>query len=320
MLLAGVAAAQDPTCAACGNPITDQTWITVDGKAYHKTCARCAHCGKMVTASDDIIVHDGKMYHRHCYVDNVLPRCCVCNRPMDGTYFVDAWGNGFCSRHKDKVPRCDYCGRIISETTTSGGVTYGDGRHVCNICRRTAIEDKDDVKRSLREVRGMLAAYNIDIDLDRIEVELIDRNKMIRELDQGEETPGVTRTEYVHRDGDRGEMNHDIYMLHGMPRTYFNQVLAHELMHVWINRHHTHDQILGHDGSKAFIEGSCNYAAYLVLRSYGTPEANHYIGRMLSNEDVHYGLGFREVKNFVDRFNINYWLSYLEDHNQLPGR
>ncbi len=69
-------------------------------------------------------------------------RCAACGQPLEGWYTRDMWGNATCSRHEAEFPRCSACTRLICPRLTGGGVTYADGRQVCMLCRRTAIDSK----------------------------------------------------------------------------------------------------------------------------------------------------------------------------------
>jgi hypothetical protein len=106
----------------------------------------------------------------------------------------------------------------------------------------------------------------------------------------------------------------DIYLLYGMPRVEMIGTLAHELTHVW--------QFLSGrlKNDPALSEGSCNFAAYWVLKQMAPgKEADFIIESMLRDDNEIYGEGFRRVKRYVEQNGISRWLVLLtEPDRRLP--
>ena len=119
----GTALAGPKTCASCGKPITNGSWVEVEGKAYHSEHFCCAKCGRPIGDSpywtidsqyydstcyvnhiaprcdycgeaivDEWVTSDSGTYHPSCYYDHVVARCFVCNQPISGAYFFDGFG------------------------------------------------------------------------------------------------------------------------------------------------------------------------------------------------------------------------------------
>ena len=88
-------------------------------------------------------------------------RCAVCGKILAGQVVIDLWGNTFCSQHLNEYPQCKACQRLISERTTGNGVRYPDGRTVCNLCRQTAIDTKEQAKPVVEEVAKFLSKLGL---------------------------------------------------------------------------------------------------------------------------------------------------------------
>jgi hypothetical protein len=123
---------------------------------------------------------------------------------------------------------------------------------------------------------------------------------------------GLTRYEYTRYLGLFENREYTIYILTGLPRLHFISAAAHELMHVWLflnTRQKTEEQL---------VEGSCNYAAILVLRQYDDEMAGYVVKQMDDEPDVIYGEGFRRVKKMADNRGVEYWLQHLRLDSEFP--
>nr|WP_281389034.1 protein DA1 [Spirochaeta isovalerica] len=97
-----------------------------------------------------------------------------------------------------------------------------------------------------------------------------------------------------------------IYILKGMPESSFISACAHELMHIWFYSR-------GLTGlSPRLEEGSCNYAAYLILKTLNSPEAAYRIHELMEDRSPVYGKGFQKVLKMVEGHGVPYWLEYLQ--------
>ena len=96
-----------------------------------------------------------------------------------------------------------------------------------------------------------------------------------------------------------------IYILRDMPTFHFIATAAHELMHVW-------QRLNGSDRNRLItVEGSCNYASYLVLSTYEDKRAKYIIESLKQDDNPIYGDGFRLIKEFVEKNELPAWLNAL---------
>lgn len=273
---------------------------------------RCAYCGAPIAG--DYLEQEGKAYHRDCWEDHVAVRCSICGGIIRGTYFRDSWGNVYHSEHRAETKECDYCGRLISEAVTHGGVHYGDGRNVCSLCRRTAVEGAGEGRKILAEAAARIADIGIDVDISEVQLRLVDADRMGSVSgDSSRSRTGFTQYETITTLGGRSKSETvDVYVLVGMPRFETLSTMAHELTHVWMLR-------AGRlDTKPALAEGSCNYAALTVLSKYPGEEAAHLVSRMKGSKDPVYGEGLRRVAVYVDRSSVSAWLQLARTRNDFP--
>ncbi len=271
---------------------------------------RCDYCGQPIVG--DYIVADSHSYHTSCYENHVALRCAVCGQIINGEHYVDFWGNAVHAYHKGVEPQCEYCGRFISEYTTGGGFRYGDGRIVCKLCEKTAVEDSATVDTIRSQIIALFNTFGIAIDDGYIPISLVDKKVMAR-LDNDHIDPnGYTYIEKTTSLGITVEQNLDIFLLDGMPRLHVVATLAHELMHVWLYDNGPDDM------DPALCEGSCNYAAYLVLQQYPGKESEYIQTTFRDEPDSIYGDGFRRVAEYVEDNGVAEWLSYLKSHRNSP--
>lgn len=271
---------------------------------------RCDYCGERITG--DYIVVDSHLYHTACYENHIALRCAVCGQIIKGKYYVDYWGNAVHAYHKDEVPHCEYCGRYISDYSTGGGFRYADGRIVCKLCEKTAVEDSAAVDTIKKQVGAILKTYGIDIGDQFIPITLVDKTAMAR-LDNSRIDPnGYTYIERTTSFGVTVQQHLEVFLLDGMPRMHVIATLAHELMHVWLYNKAPDDM------DPALCEGSCNYAAYLVMEKYPGKESEYIRDTFRNETDSIYGDGFRGVADYVDKRGTAKWLSYLKSKRNPP--
>ncbi len=272
----------------------------------------CKYCGKKITGR--YIVSEGYNYHVKCYENHIALRCALCGGIINDEYFEDFWGNTVHSKHKGEVPQCEYCRRFISDEISKGGVEYDDGRKVCGICREHAVDDVAYAEAVKTKLTKTLKGQGIDIVGVEVPLYLVNKSTMT-ELSAGSHADPLGFTHYEqtsYAGGIIAERSFKIYMLNGLPRFEFISALAHELMHVWMftNAPTDIDPVLR--------EGSCNYAAFLIIRNYPDKEARFVVDNMTSDPNPVYGEGFRRVKKYVDRHGVSKWLEYLKSNKYPP--
>ncbi len=301
-----------PTCAACGRAI-DGEFIETEGKTYHPEHFLCGYC-KLPIENIRYVVHEKTNYHPHCYEEHIALRCALGDGIIDGEYLRDHWGNVYHLSHEHDADQCDYCRRFISKTLTGGGYKYDDGRIICSLCARSAVDDVDEAGKLMAEVARHLRRVGLAVDLDSIRLRLVDLDRM-RQLAAASSHELKGYTHFI-RYSSSGEGDPDniatVYVLHGMPRVDVIATLAHELTHVWQLTHGRKEN------DDALCEGSSNYAAYLVLKEYSGPETEYLVKKMLENQDPVYGEGFRRVKRFAEERSVEEWIRLLRSRDRLP--
>jgi hypothetical protein len=266
----------------------------------------CAACGKPI--SGDRVTAGGASYHPDHFV------CALCGSAIKSRYVEDHWGNAYHRTHEGAAPKCDYCSRFLSPSLTGGGVTYDDGRVACGICRRSAIVRASQATALMKWTALGLKGLGIDVNTGGIRLHLVDLGWLRTRTGDGSHTlRGYTSYEETTLGGARASTSIDVYLLSGMPREDAVATLAHELMHVWHSLRHLRRQ------DPAFVEGSCNYASYLVLSRDPTPQAGYIIQKLMESDDLVYGGGFRRVKRFAEEKGVDAWLRRLAGGGRPPS-
>jgi hypothetical protein len=313
-VLVSVVPAQDSpgVCASCGEPI-EGPYFQTKGQFYHAEHFRCAHCDREIRGTYS--EYQGKVYHNGCFQDNVALRCALCDAMITGEYLQDYWGNSYCQHHDNVAPMCDSCGRFISDRLTDGGVRYDDGRFVCNVCRPKSVTGIDELLELVHEVAGHMGTFGMDVDYTGIQIHLIGREQM-QKL-SGHHSDGLRgftdyREDYRVLGYSKNRRMH-MYLLYGMPRMEIISTIAHELAHLWqFNRGQF-------KSGRAWAEGSCNYAAYLVLARYPGRESSFFRVSLTRDGDDVYGEGFRRVKTLAEAEGAKNWLRYLSERRDFPS-
>jgi len=345
MLASALMAADQKTCAACGKPISTGQYTQADGQYFHaehficaycrkpigtsryftqnglrydSTCfvneisARCAYCRKPV--GTNWVTYDGQEYHKECYDNFVALRCSFCGEIIDGEYLRDQWGNTYHEYHKNE-PRCQYCGRLFT-AATNGGERFSDGRSECGVCLENAVCKKLDAETIMYDVKATLASLGIGIDRDKLPVKLVDAGQLsTRHGNRRNDLELAGLTQFEKSSWLYGLVNSKkftIYILHSLPRKHYVATIAHELMHVWLGLNAPMTQ------SSAMVEGTCNYAAYLILKQLADEESERMIDQMTGSTDPNYGEGFRRVKAQVELLTLPGWLEYLKKNERPP--
>lgn len=306
-----VRAEQPPVCAKCGKEITDASFKT-NGVYYHATCFRCDRCGKPIEGA--YTGYNGGNYHRECFEESVAKRCAVCGAVIQGEYLLDYWGNACHLSHRDEIPPCEYCGRFISPGTSGGGERYRDGRHVCNVCKKSAVTKRDEANAILGEVARHMERFGMTVNVGELDLHLVDLDEMREKSGKGSHRL-TGYTDFAETRSLLGvplERRIDVYVLRGMPRIEVISMLAHELCHVWQFRAGRLKNDL------AFCEGSCNYASFLVLRNYRSREAEYATGNLIEDRNPVYGEGLRRVRRLAEAEGISVWLERLREKDDFP--
>ena len=169
--------------------------------------------------------------------------------------------------------------------------------------RKPNIKSTKDVSQVYTYVINVFKSYNIDY-MPHIPVLIISKEQMYQESGD-RRTVGLAYTQTFYD----GEQAFEIHIISGLTKLDFAEVLAHEIMHTWINQNRINIT------SDADLEGLCNYASYIVLRSVNTTYAQNLISAMMCNPDPIYGEGFRNVKSMIEEIGFNEYLYILRGKN-----
>jgi hypothetical protein len=299
-------------CAACGEAINGR-YIKIKSKVWHPEHFNCVVCGEPL--QDTYYLKRGKLYCRQHYVELFAEKCILCGRPLDGNYLVDGWGNKYCKLHEN-APRCSSCGRIISRQLTGGGVRYDDGRMMCSICKKDAVDDVARARQVLLSVLKVLRTYGIRIDLSKTELSLMP----IKELHhlkprkmRDENSAGLTLTAINTLNGrETNRCVTRIAVLTGLPEMYLATILAHEVGHAWMftNRFPSLP--------RKVEEGICELFSYMLLKDNTSPEALYRIQSIKKNPDRVYGSGFRSAKGAFDKYGFKYLIDFVRKEGKFP--
>ena len=301
------------TCHSCGDRINGAFFET-KGDYYHPNHFTCAYCSNPIQSQ--YTTYRSENYHNNCFRDHIARRCSLCRGVIDGHYLVDYWGNAYHATHENEVASCDFCDRLITETLYDGGVRFSDGRSLCSICHESAVKKIGQARALMTRVATQLRRIGMDFDVVDLELHLIGIKKMQQIANyRSHDLRGFT--DYHEERNLFGRMKKrqiDIYLLYGMPKVEMIGTVAHELTHVWqfLNGRLRNDP--------ALAEGSCNFAAYWVLKQMAPGEETDFIiESMLRDEDEVYGEGFRRVKKYVEKNGLSEWLALMTERNQhLP--
>ena len=312
-------AEENHICDYCHKPIIGE-YLQVGEKYFHPNHFICNWCKKPIK-SDKFIELDGKYYHEKCFYKHVVPRCVVCGKPIKGAYLKNYWGQIYHPYHQNEIKKCEYCSRIIKHPHKDK-----NGLYICNICERKKIDNINDAKTKIEEIVRILYSKGIKIELNDVEIKLVsleEIKKVALNPNLTSDNKGLAEYKIKKFPDGRTQKTYRIFILKDMPDFTFVEVAAHELMHIWIYEHGEQKQ------EAALVEGSCNYASFLVLnklKDYNSfrflnlknEDIDYDITKLEKNADPIYGGGFRTVKKYVDKFGIFMWLNYLKHHKNLP--
>jgi len=305
-------------CAACGGLITDQ-YVEQEGAAYHPDChkarfgLRCAACDGFIEGR--YVQHEGRPYHPDCHKQQFGKRCAVCGEYIEGQYIQTFWGDVYCARHKTEYPECYVCQRPVCKRLTGGGKQYQDGRVVCMLCRKQAVDDQAQARTIMQQVQARMVSYGLDTRQVPIPLAMVKLTQLTAEGMAGPlaRLQGQTRKQVQTLNGQEvARAIEAVYVLGGLPPIYLENVLAHELGHVWLFMQHIDD--LPED----LEEGLCNLFAYLLHQEQASPETRHCLQLLEENPDPIYGDGFRRARAVYEKRGLPALLRGVAQHRRWP--
>lgn len=241
--------------------------------------------------------------------------CPVCNGPLFGMVHEDLWGNRYCSKHSNEYPRCTCCQRLICEYLTSGGVAYRDNRLVCNICRRSAIDTKEQAKPYIEAVAAWMYQQGFTFQHLDLRIELVYREELVARSEHkgsGEPQGMIFKTTFYGGGRASRRKVDGVAILKGLSRHVMEGITVHELGHAWLYLH-------GVDGlSSPLEEGFCNMLSYIYHGKFDTDEAKFCKRLIELDPDPVYGDGFRAVNSAIQRYDLPQIVDYIRRYRMLP--
>lgn len=287
-------------CDSCKKPL-EKSFVPRGERLYHGEChdklftPKCSECGLPIQGS--YTKDERGRYHTECYrtLHNLV--CSLCQGAIEGSYLYDGWGQKAHPEH-DQHPtgQCHVCARLMSPAATTGSKVLSDGRLLCSFCHSAEIHDFRQIQAAKLDVIAQMQAVGFDYIPDYIQVKLDEDQQLVNQRLRASATGnihGYTRTAQRNIPGYGLILEHGIHVLSGLPKVAFKGVLAHELLHVWINerplKHLSHEQ----------VEGFCNLGSALIcqnaLKNEGDELARVLLQRMDEDPDPAYGHGYRAM-------------------------
>lgn len=237
--------------------------------------------------------------------------CGVCGTPLVGRMHVDPWGNHTCARHEEECRTCSACHRLISPRSTGGGATYRDGRDICNICRNTAIDTKEEAKPYVNAVAAWMYRHGFRFENLALKINLVD----CVSLNSMAHNPlGTTQglIQKVYKSNGYRYVS-CVTVLEGLPNQLMQGVFAHELGHAWLFLERIEPLTI------ELEEGFCEILAYLYHRESGTKDGEVYMQMIEQRNDPIYGGGFRAMRTAIRSHTFPAIIEHLRVHQTLPS-
>ncbi|MBA3470535.1 MAG: protein DA1 [Herpetosiphonaceae bacterium] len=188
--------------------------------------------------------------------------CAVCGQVLRGIYYyLPDRPECYCERCMTTLPRCTSCAAPVG----ADGWTLHDGRVQCATCHRSAIYDVAEANRLFAKTIQALEQYpGLHLQVGAA-FRLVDAPTLYRLAREG----GIEAGENQHTLGlyHRQGRLRVVYVLYGLPKLLFREVIAHEYAHVWQGEHCP--LLSDHD----WREGSAEWVAYHHLLHLGASKA-----------------------------------------------
>lgn len=301
-------------CDSCHQPL-EKNLIFKGERLYHPACyerlfiPRCHHCGERI--QDRYIKDTQGRYHPQCYQQLHQLICSLCGEGLDGSYLMDAWGQKAHPHHaQGPTGQCHVCARLMMPVSHQNQRQLADGRLLCAHCHLTEVQDFAQIQAAKHAVLMQLQAVGFDYLPEYIQIVLDENQQLLNERLRASATGnvhGFTQTRQRHIPGYGLIFEHSIHIMNGLPRLAFMGVLAHELLHVWLNERQIHHL------SQGQVEGFCNLGTALIYQQASTSAdrelAQVLLARMDSDPDPIYGDGYRVMASYLKKMG---WSALLQ--------
>ena len=230
--------------------------------------------------------------------------CSICDKHIkDKEYYVDIWNNPFHVYHKKVGTFCECCSRIISQKITNGGYKLKDGRYICSLCDVSIIKTEKEIISSSKKVHSILRKNGIDnINMNEVKITLIDMIQMKEYYGpyKIDHLKGMTKIEL------NSKKPFKIYILNNLPKTQFEAILAHELLHIWLYKKNIFLDNLT-------MEGFCNLGSYLIYSLDDTKFSDIHLMSLENKERNPNAHKYKILKSMMQKKSFKYILNNIEN-------
>ena len=216
-------------------------------------------------------------------LDKIIPLCSICGAPILGAYVIDAYGNKVCFHHKNQLHYCLSCGRICD----SKAVCQSEGVFICSDCSENIPSDIE-----CSHIVNHIRSRYLELPIGKIPAFALIRIPY-QKWPKDSKSVGLAISDVS---------GYSVRIVDCLSKTSFAEVMAHELLHLWLFEH-------GLSPSERITEGFCNLGSFEILSGIQTEKAKAKMVNILSNPDSIYGDGFRLVKREYD---ISGWAGVIE--------
>lgn len=213
--------------------------------------------------------------------------CHLCGRRLQGHGWVytpdgapDDQAIVVCRQCQETAPRCDVCNLPMGENHAR----LPDGRRICPHCHQTAIYDpaqaRDLFERVARVITDQLGlGLNVGTEFTLVDHQHLQRLAAEAPANSTDD-PGKVIGLFIRKGRQRV-----MYILYGLPRILFIQVVAHEWGHAW---HRENCPLLN---DLLNCEGFAEWVAYKALQALGAVKQ----AALMEQRDGLYGEGLRKM-------------------------
>ncbi|KAF8393959.1 hypothetical protein HHK36_020161 [Tetracentron sinense] len=320
------------------------------------------HACNLPISNNEYVMYENYRYHNSCYNDHSHPKCDVCNNffaTKASKYRVHPfWDQKSCYHHDyDGTPRCSSCERLESRNTHY--TFLEDGRKFCQECLETAIMSTEECLPLYFDIQEFFEGLNMKVE-QQVPLHLVDRHAL-NEVEKGEKSApeliglcmsetrdvnSVVRSSRIMEAFRIKIMKTNPYklkckwevtvimVLFGFPRLLTGSILAHELMHAWLN-------LEGYSTvSRDVKEGICQVLAHMWLESEIKSGSGNTSSSSSSKMDRHskfeknfgefckrniendrskdYGDGFRAANRAVNKYGLRTTLAHIGKTGSFP--
>ena len=287
--------------------------FSLSDREYIKQWALTPRCGVCSGTLGTRSKKAGKAsYHVHCL------KCMVCKRVVGSgeSFLIDPWGGVVSAKHLSETRTCGSCSRKFVRREAKPEQFYADGRVSCGPCFSNKISKLERLKEVEVRVWNDLLEVGFEKPRNKVVLELVDQNTLIREASTIQVAPSHALTVSKYKMVSKGNqtevsVDHRILILNGLPYEKCKLALAHEHAHVWLNERFI-------DASPPVIEGFCNLASLTVLQKEKSKLSSILLENMNNSTSPVYGAGYRKMRQRLDQVGWPALLAELKRKSSPP--